>query len=286
MTPLAPHLIAHAATGASNAATFEVLAGAGFVLGAFALYQRGVRRLWARAGVGAGISRVQARVYIGGLAVLGLALLAMPLLGLTERFPGHMAQHLLVVDVAAPLAALGAPATAFAWAALTPRGHAVRGWRAARRVLRPLASAPALVALHVAVLWAWHLPTLYDAAERNGVVHGLEHLTMGAAAFLLWQRVVTLARGAPHRQTQAAGMLFAVMLSGLALGAFLTFASAPLYHLAAETAGEAAMSDQQLGGLLMLMLGGLVYVGAMVVIGLRLIGGPVAEQRAPSGGDA
>jgi cytochrome c oxidase assembly factor CtaG len=102
------------------------------------------------------------------------------------------------------------------------------------------------------VLWAWHLPVLYAAAERTLAVHLLEHLSLVAAGFLLWRPVV-----GPRRARKVPSALPPLSLaiaaghSGL-LGALLAFASAPWYASAGDTAsGIGGLTDQQIAGVVL-----------------------------------
>jgi putative membrane protein len=152
--------------------------------------------------------------------------------------------------------------------------------RATWRVLR---LAPVAWTLHVAMLWAWHLPSLYEAALRSEAVHVLEHTAFFATALLFWWLLV-----APHGRrlgTGAAVMyLFAAALQCTILGALITFARHPWYpsHYATTRAwGFTPLEDQQLAGLLMWIPAGLVYVAAVVpVLVAALRGGDVRRARA------
>ena len=84
-------------------------------LGAW-MYARGTGRVWRRAGVGRGVARWRFWCFSAGLLVLFLALVS-PLDALGGAlFSAHMAQHELLVLVAAPLLVLGRPLVPFVWA--------------------------------------------------------------------------------------------------------------------------------------------------------------------------
>jgi putative membrane protein len=189
-----------------------------------------------------------------------------------------MTQHVLLVQVAAPLLVLGRTAYAALWA-LPPRARraVALAHRAApvRTALRAAAS-PVLGWLAFAlVLWGWHAPALYDAALASPAVHALEHLTMLGAAVLFWR--VPLA---PRAGALAAPYLFLGGAQCTALGALIAFATAPLYAAYASALGGAALEDQQLAGLLMWVPSGVVY---LAVIGWRLAGWLEASARGEHG---
>ena len=107
--PLAPHQL-------WRAWTLEpaVLVGLAAVAAA---YGRGLRRLWH--GRGRVVTGRQVGAFAAGMAVITLALLS-PLDTLAQvSFAAHMAQHMLLVMVAAPLLVLGAPGLPLT-VALTP----------------------------------------------------------------------------------------------------------------------------------------------------------------------
>ena len=210
-----------------------------------------------------------------GIGVLAAAL-APPLERMAaERFAAHMAQHLMLLLVAAPLIAAARPVTV-AVAALPDQYHralhrplSARLRRAVRRLRHPLV----VWLLGTAVLWAWHSPGLYQLALRSGAVHTGEHLTLLGSAGLFWSVVIGAGagrvagrRGAGARPA-AVALVFATALSSGALGAALTFAGAPLYpEQAAVVAATGAdpLADQQLAGALMWVPPGLVYLAVMV----------------------
>src|SRR5215468_6055247 len=133
------------------------------LLAAATAYVRGWRRLRA-AGYPPPLWRPAS--YILGLAFVAGALLS-PLDELAaERFSAHMAQHLLLTMMAAPLLPpglrrrLAAPLRRTAWP---------------REALSAVTFWPAAGLLHVAAVWIWHIPLLYDAAAEHELLHALEH---------------------------------------------------------------------------------------------------------------
>jgi putative membrane protein len=214
--------------------------------------------------------------FTAGLAVLAVAL-ASPLDALAaQRFAPHMVQHLLLMLVAAPLVVSGRPSTVIL-AAVPPgrrrvlhRATSTRGWRAVAAVL----AHPIVVwALGTAVLWAWHLPALYELALRNDAVHAAEHATFLGTAALFWGLVIGAGRRrSPIGRPVALALTFATALASSALGAALTFAAAPLYPLQAARAAAAGVSpleDQQLAGVLMWVPPGFIYLVTMATLLVR-----------------
>lgn len=180
-----------------------------------------------------------------GLAAAGVAAVAFvsPLCALSVAlFAARATHHLLLVAVAAPLAAIAWPPR---------RAHGV---------------APAL-GVASGVLWAWHLPPLYDAALADMALYWVMQASLFGSAWLYWAsvRAATPAAG-------LAGIAAGAGQMGL-LGAILTFAPRPLYaaHLATTAGyGLGPLGDQQLAGLIMWVPGLAPYA---------LAGGLLAARR-------
>ncbi len=240
-----------------------------------ALYARGVRRLWGRSGQG-GASPRRVASFWAGLGAVAVALVS-PLDALSATlFSAHMVQHLMLMIVAAPLLVYARPALALLLGLPRALRRGLGGlntpllktsWRA---VTRPLV----VLALHVAALWAWHLPDLYQAALRTEALHIAEHVTFLATALLFWSLVLTTARRTRLGHAQAVAYVFAISLQSAALGAILTFASTVLYPVHAPGAALwdlAVLADQQLAGAIMWIPGGGVYLLTMAVLLWRLL---------------
>lgn len=204
--------------------------------------------------------------------------LAGPLDALAHRwFAGHMLQHLSLTHLAAPLLLLGGLPQRALWA-LPLRFRRRWGRRLAlgRRRLGP-AGPVAVVLAHVVVLMVWHVPPVYDLAVEEPLVHAVEHLSMLGSALGFW---AVLGAGARRPAPLGALLAFVASLALGALAALLAFVPEPLYaaHAASEGPwGLSALGDQQLGGMLMWIPGGLVYLGASAGTIVRWIG--VDERR-------
>jgi len=192
------------------------------------------------------------------LAVGSLVVTTGPPLGelLERRLSGHMAEHLVLIVVTAPLLVLARPGAVVAVGMPREVRGAVLGAAHRLGVLRGLSSATAaLVAwcLHVGALWAWHLPAAYDAALRSPLLHLVEHASFLGTAWLFWWHVAALARRRGAGAAAAAYVATAIP-PGAALGAVLTFPDHPLYRLqAARAAADGAdpLLDQRIAGLVM-----------------------------------
>jgi cytochrome c oxidase assembly factor CtaG len=129
--------------------------------------------------------------------------------------------------------------------------------------------------LHAVVLWAWHIPFLFDATLTSDWVHALQHLSFLGSALLFWWALI---HGKQRRTGYGVAVLYmftTALHSGL-LGALLTFARSVWFRGYLETTyawGLTPLEDQQLGGLIMWIPAGLVYI----VAGLALFAGWMRE---------
>ncbi|MDP9019643.1 MAG: cytochrome c oxidase assembly protein [Actinomycetota bacterium] len=230
-------------------------------------YVLGLRRLWATAGQGRLVRPGQALAEMVGLGVVAVAVLSPLHAAGGARLSAHMVQHVLLVGVAAPLLALGAPLPTLLWALPARwRRRLLPWWRRAASSCAGAGwarwTAGALV-LQVAAMWAWHAPVLYQAALASEALHALEHASFLLTAVVFWWAVAA----ARHRPVGGAAVVavFVGALPATALGALMTLAGRPWYPIYAADPG-AALEDQQIAGVVMWGFGGVAAVVATVVL--------------------
>ena len=186
-----------------------------------------------------------------------------PLDQVGERFllSAHMVQHQLLMYPAAVLFLLGLP------------GWLVRPVTAARRLrslLWVLTRPPVCGALYVVVFSVWHIPSLYDWALQDKVVHVAEHLMFFGVALLYWWPLYSPSREFPPI-SYAGQMLYLVVVAiGLTpVFAYITFSKDilyPTYEYAPRIiAGFGPLDDQLLAGVLMKIVGMAVAMTAFGV---------------------
>lgn len=230
------------------------------------------------------------RMFVGALLTLGVALLS-PLDALsTALASAHMAQHVLLVLVAAPLLASSAPSRAILRGAPLRLRRALLG---AQRRLRLRGRAAAVLRqpvtvwlLHVAALWCWHAAALYDAALDHPPLHALEHASFLLTGVLFWHLVI--GARSPARVSPGLGIMlvFGMALQGVFLSLLLTFAEAPWYgqYAATTTAWHLdPLADQQLAGVIMWVPGGFIYLTAALTLLAHWIGATEGAQTATEG---
>jgi cytochrome c oxidase assembly factor CtaG len=215
--------------------------------------------------------------YLGGLTLLGVALMsAIDVLG-GQLFFMHMIQHLLMVMIVPPLLLLANPFPFVIWG--LPEGKRVGQWLFSpdsgfRSALRQ-ATQPAVVWFaFVAVLWGWHDPGLYSAAQGSGWVHDLEHLTFFGTAMLLWWHVVRAGPRLHGRFTPLGriGYLVGAGVANMIPGVVIALADVPLYPYyvgVPRVWGLNVMQDQVLSGIIMWIPGTMMYLLAALILLLR-----------------
>jgi cytochrome c oxidase assembly factor CtaG len=235
------------------------------------LYVRAVRVLGRR---GYRVPALQQVSWFAGVASLGVALLS-PLdeLGETDLLSAHMAQHLLIGDIAAPLLLLGLRSPVYAFILprpmLVPLARSQPLRRFFRFVRRPWIAAP----IWIVILYGWHLAFAYEAALRSPVLHALQHQSFIIGSLLVWLSVLEPARrrvpGGLWKIAHITGVRFAGMFLGMAFLILRDPAYESFYGQRALEHGLTPLEDQQIAGGLMLGLDLLVMLGALTFFFLR-----------------
>ena len=163
----------------------------------------------------------------------------------------HMVDHIALLVVAAPIAA----------------------WLL-RTMLPPVSRRGfvLIAALHIGLIWAWHMPPVLDAAQGGHMLHVAMCVSLFAVGVFFWHAIMGLGRD----RWQA---IFALLLTGklfCLFAALLVFSPRVLYAGLAHShhAHHGAMTgiaDQQMAGLIMLAICPLAYVATGIVIAARWI---------------
>jgi putative membrane protein len=243
------------------------------------LYVAGLMRTWRGAGVGHGVRRWEALCYAGGWFALFVALVSPLHPWGSVLFAAHMTQHEILMLVAAPLIVLGRPLVLFLRALPAGWAHALaaasnKPWWT--RTWAVVSSAVFAWLLHAAVLWLWHVPALFEATLESEVVHTLQHASFFGSALLFWWAVIHARRSAGAYGMAVLYMFTTAVHSGL-LGVLITLTSRLWYPAYSQTTwswGLSPLEDQQLGGLIMWIPAGVIYV----VAGLAFVAGWMRES--------
>jgi cytochrome c oxidase assembly factor CtaG len=162
-----------------------------------------------------------------------------------QLLTAHMAQHLLLMTVAAPLILLGAPPMRLHF-------HPVLCWLTS-----------------TAVVIGWHVPALFELGMKSKSWHEVEHASFLAAGLLFWWPVI----GRKLRWSIPL-YLFLATLPCDALSAFLTFCDRVVYphYLHAHRLFDISpLGDQEFAGALMWVCITFVYLGPATVVTIQLL---------------
>lgn len=191
--------------------------------------------------------------FLGWLIIV--AVLVSPLCNLSVAlFSARVTQHMIIVLMAAPLLAWGAAGHTIA-AALAPRIGAPAQPNCSELV--------ATTAIFAAVIWIWHSPKPYEAALASSTLYWVMQITIIISSVRLWRLLLQGGLGYG---------LIASFITGLQmslLGFLLTFSPKPLFtfHIATSPAwGLTALSDQQIGGLIMWIIGGAILTSYSLLL--------------------
>jgi putative membrane protein len=227
--------------------------------------------------------RKRSFLFYAGLAVLLLAVESPVDYWADDYFFVHMIQHLLLMFAAPTLIVAGAP-----WQPLLDALPRRSGKAATRQVMtsgwaRPLRTTAGFllrpwvsVILFIGVMIAWHLPVLFDLAERDQAVHiWLMHGSFLAAGILFWLQFLP---SPPFRITMTAAAQAAALLAtnvvmwilAMAMGILTSTSWYPVYnHIPGVTLP--AFADQQIGAGILWICGDFWAVPAMILVVRRFI---------------
>ena len=135
--------------------------------------------------------------------------------------------------------------------------------------------------VELVVVWIWHAPGVRAWSDASLWAGLLEQASFLAGGLLLW--LVCLRRETVGGRLAGAGGLLLTSMHMTLLGVLLTMAPRPLFGTEAVTCLGLVLSpehDQQLGGVIMLMVGAAAYI----IGGVALLAGVVGERLPRKGG--
>lgn len=240
-------------------------------------YVYAVTRLRPRLSGAARVKRRQVVLFSLGLLVLYLATGSV-LDHLADNYllSAHMLELVLMTLVAAPLLLSGVPS----WLLALPlRSLALT--RLARFVTKPLVA----LAVYNGVLLMTHLPVFYELALRNDGLHFLMHALWLGAGLLLWWPVLSPLPELPRPSYPLqVGYLFLQSLLPAVMASFITFSDRVVYSFYADAPriwNLSPITDQQIAGGLMKLLGSLILWSFMAVVFFRWYAREEAEAEGP-----
>jgi len=190
---------------------------------------------------------------------LGVGLILIALLSPVAHIGGelvlaHMAQHVLMADLAALLLVLGLTG---------PLLQPLLATRLAHR-LRVLAHPVVAFSLWAVDLYVWHIPALYQAAVAHDSVHALQHTSFVFLGFTMWLALLgPLPQPAWFGNGAKLVYIVAVRLTGALLGNVFVWSGAVFYP--DYRPGEASwditpLQDQGAAGTIMMIESSIVTV--------------------------
>lgn len=194
--------------------------------------------------------------FFAGIGVLAVAWVVVLPLRAQAGFVVHMAAHMLVVGVAAPLLAIGV---------MGGRADPVRRWP------QILPALPASL-FEFIVVWAWHAPALHGLARGSAAVAAVEQASFLLAGFAVW--IAAIGGAESERRGRAGAGIAALFMTSMhmtLLGVLLAVAPQPLYGAHGGHQAFDALLSQQWGGVVMLALGGLSYLAGGLWLVYRLL---------------
>jgi cytochrome c oxidase assembly factor CtaG len=217
--------------------------------------------------------------FLGGIAVLFIAV-ASPLDTFSDSLLFmHMAQHFVLMSIAPPLIVLGAP--------VVPMLRGLPRWMIPK-LLRPLFRSGVLpvagrfltrprvawLAMNAAYV-GWHIPRAYEFALASENWHNFEHACFFFTNLMFWWPILQpWPSGAlPSRWVLIPYLLLADIVN-TGVSAFLCFAGRPLYpsyEAITRPFGLSALNDQVAAGAFMWVCGSMVYLIPAIVIVIHLL---------------
>jgi putative membrane protein len=226
-----------------------------------------------------GIATWERRCFWWGWLALFIGLVS-PLHPMGEAlFAAHMVQHEILMVIAAPLIVLGRPIVPFLWGlplawrrgagAISKTGPLPVVWSWMSRPLQAWW-------IHAVALWGWHVPNAFQATVGNDFVHSLQHVSFLGTAVLFWWALIRR-RDASMAYGKAVLYVFSTGVHSSILGAWLTFSPVvwyPVYSGRTILWNLSPMEDQQIGGLIMWVPSGLVFLAAGLYLFAKWIEDP------------
>ena len=192
----------------------------------------------------------------------GIALIAIGLVSPLAHMGGelqwaHMAQHLVIGDIAAALIVGGLTGP------LLQPVLAIRFFDRLRVLAHPLVALP----LWAASLYIWHIPALYQATLTSEPVHALQHTCFIGFGILMWMPLFgPLPKPKWFGIGAKLGYVIAVRFAGTILGNVFMWSNTafyPDYAPGQADFGIDPIADQSTAGVLMTLEGGLITLGVL-----------------------
>ncbi len=207
-------------------------------------------------------------ILLGGIALATLAVVRGATFGPLSH---HMAMHVLLMNAVAPLGALAI----------------LREWGASMGVFARRETLIGATIGQILLLWLSHAPAVLDGAMTSRIYAALVSSVLAASALLFWASILSQLGAARWRAIAAlllTGKLFCLLAVLLVFAPRFLYNAGPagLGHDHGRTALDLLLTDQQLAGLLMIVVCPLTYVAAATWIAALWLREEGAAEPAPA----
>src|SRR5215469_3419964 len=223
--------------------------------------------------------------------LLGLLSVWVALASPLDTFAGfvltaHMLQHIMLMMVAPPLVLLGNPLIPLVrglpkFAAREFAGPFLN-WRVATRVGNTLTQPVVSLLLMGIVMFAWHVPQMYELALHSAAWHEVEHACFFVVALIFWWPVVQPwpSQARSPRWTMVPYLVLADV-QNTALSAILVFGDRVLYptYAVVPRLFGSALEDQATAGAMMWVIGSLAFALPAVAIAVKCLSTSASQSR-------
>ncbi|HEY5288052.1 MAG TPA: cytochrome c oxidase assembly protein [Solirubrobacteraceae bacterium] len=231
--------------------------------------------------------------YTAGLVAIAVALLSpLDAIGDGWLLSAHMAQHVLLSDIAPALLVLGLRSPVLSLGLARPALRAVAPGGRWGKTLAVATSPWVAIPLWALATWVWAIPAVFDFAAQHSVVHAFEHATLFYTGLALWWLIIDpMPRVRPRPDGQRLALLGFSRIASAAVCLPLTWITTtqyPLYASAPRAFGLSAIADQQVAGAGMCFVEFLVFGIAFAAVFISMLSRDdsrvaVAEQAAAAG---
>ena len=216
------------------------------------------------ADAGRPLPRWRMACFAAGIVVLAIAVLSPLEAEAEQRLSMHMVQHLLVIDISALLIVLGLTGP------MMQPILAIRWLRWIRVLAHPIVS----LILWAVILYAWHIPALYQASTFDSeLLHAVEHGTFFFAGLGIWLSLLgPLPKPEWFGNGAKVGFVIGVRLIGAVLANVLMWSGSllyPRYGPVGIDAGIDPLADQGTAGIVMMLESTTVVLATLTWLFLR-----------------
>ncbi len=226
-------------------------------------------------------SHRRSAAFAGGLVITFIAIEAVVGAYDDQVFYDHMIQHLLLIMVAGPLFAMGAPLDLLQRASSGRTRELVdvgMGSRVAEVVGHPITA----YVLYAVLIPFTHLTSFYNYTLTNDNIHDAEHLGFLVIGYLFWRPVVAI-EPSRHPLTPPLQLLYLALAVPVDTFTGLTLTSTThelfsFYNTFSRSWGPSRLTDLHIGGSIMWVGGDVLMFLAMIPVAVRWV--RVEDQRA------